>query len=55
MTDYPDRKRLEDVVKALQHGGESVTCEAVVRQFHYETSRVPDADLLASVVIRATN
>ena len=43
MSDYPDAKRLDDIVKALVHGDEAVTPESVRKQFYYETHREPVA------------
>lgn len=47
MSEYPDRKRLEDIVKVFRWCERPFTADEVAKQFKYETKREADATLVA--------
>lgn len=53
MSDYPDRKRLEDIVKTFRWCEKPFTAKDVAEQFKYETKRPADESLVALLVGKA--
>lgn len=41
MTEYPDTKRVSDIIKSLEFCDEAVTPESIRKQFFSETHREP--------------